>query len=90
MESSDGGWRPHRYLKRPKPTEHATDEQSSLAPRVPDNGAENAAKATEKARDKKQQKSMSHGGTDPSSVAGELITKQLTIFRSACSPATQP
>ena len=45
-------------------TDDATDEQSCLATRVPDDGAENAAEATEKARDEEQQKAMSHRGTD--------------------------
>jgi len=47
-----------------KPTDNAANEQSSLAARVPNDGAEKAAEATEKARDEKQQKSMSHGSAD--------------------------
>jgi hypothetical protein len=42
-----------------EPTDDAANEQPSLAARVPENGAENAAEATEKARDEEQQKSMS-------------------------------
>ena len=47
-----------------QPADDATDEQSSLAAGVPDDGAENATEATEKTRDEKQQKSMSHGSTN--------------------------